>query len=264
MKIPFILLWLSLLLICPVFAQGDGAEDELFPDSENRLPDEDENPHSLVSPGDLGSTRAYQTENVARKNFDEEKWKSIVGDVNFNEIEKEKKKEEVKDSESWAAPDFSIPWGGPLLRFVSYLVIVAIVILLVYFIIKNISRDLHIQRSKLDTNDLEKPVENIESVDIQTLLDRASRDGNFKLAVRLYYLRLLKKLNEQGIISWKKDKTNREYLAELFARNFLFDEIRRLTLSYESVWYGDHSLQREAFRALSDHFEDIHQRINRV
>lgn len=263
MKIPFVLLWLSLLLICPAFAQEDGAGDKLFPDSENRLPDEDENPHSLVSPGDLGSTRAYQTETVARKNFDEEKWRSIVGGVNFNEIKKEKK-EEVKDSESSAAPDFSIPWGGPVLRFVSYVVIVAIVILLVYFIIKNISQDLHIQRSKLDTNDLEKPVENIESVDVQTLLERASRDGNFKLAVRLYYLRLLKKLNEQGIISWKKDKTNREYLAELFARNFLFDEIRRLTLSYESVWYGDHSLQVEAFRALSDHFEDIHQRIDSV
>jgi hypothetical protein len=104
-------------------------------------------------------------------------------------------------------------------------------------------------------------VENIEKLDIDAMLDKARAEKNYKTAVRLYYLRLLQGLAQRGMISWKKDKTNREYLGELLSRNFFFEEIRGLTLTYESVWYGDHTLRTDTFDGLVSRFERMHQQI---
>ena len=157
------------------------------------------------------------------------------------------------------------PWGGVVVRVLAYAIILGAIILLLYYVIRYVSFDLKIERTKLDSEDLERPVDNIEILDIARLLEQAKRDRNYKLAIRLYYLDLLKKLNDQGAIVWKKDKTNRDYLAELFSANFFFDEISRLTLSYEAVWYGDHNLRSDSFDLLSTQFEKVRLSIdNRV
>ena len=75
--------------------------------------------------------------------------------------------------------------------------------------------------------------------------------------MRLYYLKLLKKLHEMEKIAWKKDKTNRDYLSELFDRDFHFQQMRGLTLSYESVWYGDHEMNRELLLRICSQFESV-------
>ena len=243
-------------------AQEDKSLEELLEEKVDQTESEEANQHVLVSPDQLETTRAYQSKPVDMKNFDEKKWKEIVGEVDYREAVAEQEKEEEKgenDGSDVHSPN--LPWAGPLLKLISYAVIIGVVILLVYFIISNISVDLHIKRTEFAENP-EKPVENIETLDIDALLDKASREKNYKTAVRLYYLRLLKGLNERGIISWKKDKTNREYLAELFSRNYHFEEIRRLTMTYESVWYGDHALKADTFEGMVSRFESIHQQIN--
>ena len=257
MRVVILLGYLIFSSVAYVAAQDDeSSAAEPFKKSDQSIEDADEaeSTHTLVSPEQLESTRSYQAKPLARTDFDEQKWRKIVGDVDFNEVRKEEKKEPL------TSKPLSIPWAGPLLRMISYAVVTGVVILLIYFIIRNISLDLHIKRAKVEDN-LEKPVENIEELDIQTLLERATKAGDFKLAIRLYYLRLLKKLHEQKMIVWKKDKTNRDYLSELFSRDFFFDEISRLTLSYESVWYGDHMLRSESFHKLTDRFEILHEKI---
>jgi hypothetical protein len=106
------------------------------------------------------------------------------------------------------------------------------------------------------------PVDNIEDTDLQGLLQQALQTGDYRKAVRLYYLLLLKQLNAREIIEWKKDKTNREYLAELFARDYHYDEAKHLTLAYERVWYGDYILEPESFRVLIARFENFYNKIN--
>jgi hypothetical protein len=137
-----------------------------------------------------------------------------------------------------------------------------VVVLLLYLIIKNIRFDVKLRKTKVTREDFEVPVENIEEIDIELLLQQARRDGNYRLAVRLYYLGLLKKLNEMGKIVWKKDKTNRDYLTELFQREYHFDEIKELTLSYEKVWYGEHGLTPDSFQTITSGFESVYQKMN--
>ena len=243
-------------------AQDDKSLEELLEEKVDQTENEESNQHVLVSPDQLESTRVYQSTPVGKKNFNEKKWKEIVGDVDYREALEEDEEQEEKDEHAGSdVRSPQLPWAGPLLKLISYAVIIGVVILLVYFIISNISVDLHIKRTEFAENS-DKPVENIETLDIDALLDKASREKNYKTAVRLYYLKLLKGLNERGMISWKKDKTNREYLTELFSRNFHFEEIRRLTLTYESVWYGDHTLRTDTFEGLVSRFESINQQIN--
>lgn len=232
-------------------AQETTEDEEHFPQAGHALSEEGANEHTLVSPDELEATRSYQSGAVPLRPFDEGKWQKIVEGINYTE-----EPSEIREQKLFG------PWGGALLRLISYTVIVGVLVLLVYYVGRYVSFGLKIQRTKLESEDLEKPVEDIGTLDIRQLLEQAKREGNFKLAVRLYYLDLLRRLNEKGAIAWKKDKTNREYLAELFSADFFFDDIRRLTLSYEAVWYGDHNLRADSFAVISTRFENINSKIN--
>lgn len=84
--------------------------------------------------------------------------------------------------------------------------------------------------------------ENIHEVDFATRLAEAEAAGNWRLAVRLGYLQLLKALADGGLIQWQPDKTNHAYLAELPATGSLRGAFREATRQFEYVWYGELAL----------------------
>lgn len=196
----------------------------------------------------LEAARKYQQESIGIEKFDEAAWRKIVGNTQYNE------------ADAGGIEGFSIPWAGPLIKILAYAVIVGAVVLLLYLVMRNVVFDVKIKRSALN-GVAEDAVENIEEVDIASLLDRAIKEGDLRMAVRLYYLSLLKRLHALEIIDWKKDKTNRDYLSELFARNFYFSQVRRLTILYEAVWYGERDISATSFKSLSAEFESVFEMI---
>ena len=84
--------------------------------------------------------------------------------------------------------------------------------------------------------------ENIHEVDFATRLAEAEAAGNWRLAVRLGYLELLKTLADGGLINWQPDKTNHAYLAELPTAGPLRGAFREATRQFEYVWYGELAL----------------------
>ncbi len=252
------ILFLATLLFClylPGYAQQDSLQEveiEPFdPESGDRYD------HVLVSPEELETISTYRSKDLKVTKFDDQKWKSIVNGIDYKEEDQEESEKEEAEEEKRSAP-----WQGQALKVISFAVIAALLVAVIYYVTRFISLDAKIERVKLDTENLEAQVDDITELDIRQLLDQAKRDGNYKLAVRLYYLDLLKKLNDRGAIVWKKDKTNRDYLSELFSANLFFNEVRRLTLSYEAVWYGDHDLTPETFQFLTTQFENVYGQIN--
>lgn len=213
--------------------------------------------HQLQEAEQLESTQDYRATPIEVRRFDREKWKEVVGAVNYNEAPPKKEKEKSKRS-----PGSIGPWGGALLRVIAYLVIGGVVVLLLYLVLKNMTGKAKARTLKVRHVDVEAPVENIEEIDIQSMLRQARADGNWRLAVRLYYLGLLKNLNDSGMIHWKKDKTNHDYLSELFAKDCYYEEVKGLTLSYEQVWYGERVLTAESFDKIAVGFNTIHDKIN--
>jgi hypothetical protein len=97
--------------------------------------------------------------------------------------------------------------------------------------------------------DYDTTTENIHELDFATRLREAEDSGNYRLALRLGYLELLKHLTDQGLIDWQPNKTNHAYLRELAdsqpAARASFGE---LTRQFEYVWYGELALPAAGYR----------------
>lgn len=80
--------------------------------------------------------------------------------------------------------------------------------------------------------------EDLNTLNIDALLAQAEGENNYRLAVRLGYLQVLRQLSDRGLIRWQPDKTNHDYLYELPAGP-LPEAFRELTRQFEYVWYGE-------------------------
>lgn len=99
-------------------------------------------------------------------------------------------------------------------------------------------------RKKISVQDIND--EDIHQMDFSQLTESTKRAGDYKLAVRYYYLWLLKKLSANDIIDWHWDKTNRDYLNEI-KNSTLKKDFEYLSYVYDYSWYGDFPLDEAAF-----------------
>ena len=95
--------------------------------------------------------------------------------------------------------------------------------------------------------------ENIHEIDFEAGIDKAVADKNYRLAVRLLYLRSLKQLSDSGLINWQINKTNTDYIGELTDTEQRA-AFQQLTLQFEYAWYGDFSINGNSYQRISQLF----------
>ncbi len=79
--------------------------------------------------------------------------------------------------------------------------------------------------------------ENIHEISFTREIAAAEAAGNFRKAIRLHYLEMLKALSDHSMIAWEPQKTNHDYADEL--RNTAYaDDFSRLTYWFDYIWYG--------------------------
>jgi hypothetical protein len=233
-------------------------------------------------PSTLPATQQYSSEKIEIRKFDETKWREIVKSGNYTDTRtkktpKDRKKGEDEagqgsgsrrqdgdeedryeyDNEEGSTIDLS--WLGPLGQIIFYVAIAAIIVVILLQIVRNTSFKSNVKRPLVSADNTEE-IHDISELDTENLIQKAHSAGDYKLAIRLYFLDLLKKLNENGVIIWTKDKTNRDYLSELFSKGYHFDDVRRLTLAYERVWYGEHIPTEERYHELKNEFQEMNQK----
>jgi hypothetical protein len=103
---------------------------------------------------------------------------------------------------------------------------------------------------------LEEIEANLLDTDLERFIQQALQQGDYALAVRLYYLAILKELSLRKLISWKKDKTNRQYLREL-QPSPLAGAFQEATLIFERVWYGNRPLGEGEYRQIEPKFRHL-------
>ncbi len=98
--------------------------------------------------------------------------------------------------------------------------------------------------------------ENIHEIDMDDELEKAINVRNYRLAVRLLYLKSLKQLNDAGLIKWEPNKTNNQYSLELqdFDQRLAFNT---LTRQFEYIWYGEFNIDADVFGRISSLFKDF-------
>ncbi|RKF03425.1 hypothetical protein C8N26_1810 [Tenacibaculum lutimaris] len=103
---------------------------------------------------------------------------------------------------------------------------------------------------------LSEEEELIKDKDLPKLIEQAITEGNYQLAVRYYYLLLLKNLSDKEFISWQQEKTNEDYIKELVSKQQLHSDFKKLTYLYDYVWYGEFSIDKEKFMQAESEFKN--------
>jgi hypothetical protein len=102
--------------------------------------------------------------------------------------------------------------------------------------------------------------EDIFAINYQREIDKAAEQKNYRLAVRLMYLRLLKNLSDRNIIQYKQDKTNFDYLLQLQSTGY-YNNFFRLTRHYEYSWYGHFDVEENAYQIINREFAQFEREI---
>lgn len=97
--------------------------------------------------------------------------------------------------------------------------------------------------------------ESLDTFNFAAAIQKAEAKGDFREAIRLIFLQNLKTLQDQGVIQWKKDKTNHDYLREVRGSSYE-SGFRLLIRHFELVWYGGWAIQRAEYEAIrQDYFQ---------
>jgi large-conductance mechanosensitive channel len=132
---------------------------------------------------------------------------------------------------------------------------------IVFVIIKIIlGSDFRLRTSNSKSNKHSKKLiyeeEDIHEINLETLLQQAIDDKNFRLAIRYYYLSTLKSLSKSKVIDYHKDKTNSEYLFEI-EDVALRSQFSYLSYVYSYVWYGEFSLDETNFKVAENKYQSF-------
>lgn len=158
---------------------------------------------------------------------------------------------------------FGITLSPQVLQIIEYFIYFLLVILAIYLIVKvliNESFNSIFQKKAKAINDISLTEEHIESIDINTLLNTALIDKNYRLAIRYQFLLTLQKLSENGIVEWHFDKTNSEYLSEI-KQPQLQNGFKKITYLYDYIWYGEQPIDKIKYSKSILDFESINQLI---
>jgi hypothetical protein len=103
--------------------------------------------------------------------------------------------------------------------------------------------------------------QDIFNIDYDKDIQNAIGAANYRLAVRLLFLKLLKDLSVNDIIRYKQEKTNFVYLSELRSGPY-YNDFFHLARNYEYIWYGKFEIGKEAFGAIKTDFENFDRKLS--
>ena len=179
--------------------------------------------------------------------FNDQLYEEVTKGYDFTENAAPKKKEVKAEKSVKVSPVFFLILQAAII----IAVVIGIAFILFSLLAKRWKSDPASTRKKVtggsvfsEELDLE---ENLHDLDLDKLLeDRINRQA-FKDAVRIYYLMIIKQLNQRHLIRFSKNKTNAEYISEMSA-HALQPDFRKATRYYEQVWYGDLDISESEFK----------------
>jgi hypothetical protein len=140
---------------------------------------------------------------------------------------------------------------------VQYIALGLAIFALIYVIIKLVGvANIFGRESQEVAIPYSESLENIHEITFDEELEKALNQRNYRLGVRLLYLRSLKYLNDARLIEWQIDKTNAAYLNEL-ANSDQRQSFTVLTRQFEYVWYGDFPIDSNSYQNISTLFQDF-------
>lgn len=176
-------------------------------------------------------------------------WEKAVDGLTYVE---EKQEMELRDKER---PDRNLSINTQIFQIVGFILIAAI---LVFILLKLFGNGMFFNKKvdvihKTTLHELdERPME----TDLERFLREALENKDYKLAIRIYYLMLLRILHDKNLIEWKRNKTNMDYLAEV-RKHPAYHQLSNNTLLYELIWYGERTVAESQFTNMQVSYTEL-------
>lgn len=218
--------------------------------------------------------KRYLQQPLEQQRFGEPDWIEATKDLDYSPLNPLRKKEERPRKERQRGkgdgadreemPSFQIdrPLFANIVKFLLILIAaVAIALLLKHLLgFGSIPWNKKIKPQQLEEIRLETIEENLHEAEMNSLIRQAIEQGQYALAIRLYFLAILKELSLMQAIRWKKNKTNREFLQELQNQPDRADFSRAARI-FERIWYGNRVITAGEFRQVETPFADFLHRL---
>lgn len=147
--------------------------------------------------------------------------------------------------------------GGKVgLTIFPYIIVFAIIIIVILLLLKNDVRAVFYGKSASVAIDFKEFDEDIHNLNFEQLISDAIVKKDYRKAIRLHFLKLLKELTDKNLITWQIDKTNNDYSIELSKSQFS-SKFKELSLMYEYIWYGDFPLDESNFKTSIAKFKEF-------
>jgi len=218
------------------------------------------------------TTVKYDDARIAPVDISEEDLKKYHEDSKYNYTLEKADNTWWDDFKNWAYLKlvrlFSWLFGGAkavgylavFLKMIPYLLLALLIFILIKFFLKVNAQRLAFSKENKNTVSLSEEEHIIKNEDIQQLIKNALADKNYRLAIRYYYLHILKLMSEKELIDWQLQKTNVDYEKELVGSNFS-DPFKTITRLYDYVWYGGFEIDETKYKRAETEFDSLQNSI---
>ncbi|NUQ22555.1 MAG: DUF4129 domain-containing protein [Saprospiraceae bacterium] len=193
----------------------------------------------------------YESAPVENPGFEEKDWKKATAGLDFNE--------KIKPARNRRTFNTGLGGINPAVAKVMIILVgaLALAFILYQFFGKNhIPANKRIDKIRGLVLDADKLEEEVLEAPFEAYIQEALQQRQYALAIRLHYLWALQTLAHRQLIHWKKDKTNREFLAEL-RPTALGGPFSQATAVYEWVWYGDQTITKQHYQQYAGLFAPL-------
>ncbi len=185
---------------------------------------------------------------------------SRSGNGNYSDFRTEDNPDlEEQNNETQLESDSSIQI--PFLNWILIFALVGAVLYLGYILLNEGGHGIFSSNRNRSIQDEEElTVENIGQIDIRSLIQKAEQAGNYRLAIRYYYILVLKTLSLNNFIKLEDDKTNEEYYTEIksqpFSQGFSYT-----SYLYNYIWYGEFPINQLQYNKAKTNFDNLIKKV---
>ncbi len=132
-------------------------------------------------------------------------------------------------------------FGNRYSSYSSFLIYLTLGLVFIYLILKIIQsrpENLFYTNKNQRIDPYDGIIEDLHTIDFDAKIKNAAGRHDYRAAIRWQYLKSLSYLSSRGLIHWKSDKTNDDYLHELQEQSIL-SSFREITKLFEYSWYGN-------------------------
>lgn len=201
----------------------------------------------------IGQGNLYAQSN--KKGVSKSSFEELQKEIDYSKTKKKLVPKEFERQKPEMDVSPSVGFGGAgIFQGLAYFLIAGLVLFILYFVISGIKVKPRIDHSEIELDE----IEDIEEIDADTGYTEALVEGDYRLALRMQFIKALQALSAKEVILWKPDKTNRHYISETRGQSF-HQTFRSLAQTYEWVWYGNSAIGKETFDQLNPQFETFNK-----